>query len=40
MLKAGLEVTEAVFQDLLNDVWEKEEILENWKNGLVINIPE
>lgn len=39
MLKADIEVTATIFQDLLKDVWEKEEIPEDWKKGLLIKIP-
>lgn len=38
MLKADLEETATIFQDLLRDMREKVEIPENWNNGLIINI--
>lgn len=39
MLRVHLEVTAMIFQDLLNEVWKKEEIPVNWKNCFIIKIP-
>lgn len=38
-MPADTEVTATICQDLLKDVWEKEEKPRNWKNGLIIKIP-
>jgi len=38
-IKAGGEVSEEILLDLCNQIWSEEQVLEEWKKGLLIKLP-
>lgn len=40
LLKADIETTACILEDLLHMVWEIEETPENWNCGLIIKLPQ
>ena len=39
LLKADIETTACVLEDLFRTVWEEEEITEDWNYGLIVRLP-